>query len=1261
MKSTILVARTVLLLFAAAAPLLFAKDGVTLWEKTFHPVEGGGNQWTLAARELADGSTLTAVFDRGGVTALQFDHAGDLLGTASFYPIYAEVVIAAVDPFGAVFLASPTSQGFGSGSDVWLMKYDGLTGAALWPAAVYFGYGNHANDTPLALFLDPAGSVILLASTDNGATGVLTKYDGLNGQAIWGPVVASSGGAAPVAAVDPAGDAFVARGGSGFSLTKYAGSNGSIVWQNVESGHALSPVSLGFDGSRNVLVSGTDGSFAGTFEADRYSGSTGARIWGPAIWTPPAGNYSTRPELAAVGSDGSVVIAGHTTANSQSSELLLKFRGADGELLWGPLAIGDPSDQVQSTALVLGGNGDAILNARFQTGESTQDSKLWRFDAGTGSTLWGPQTTVNGSVGAVFVASNGRVFVGSAVFNGADDDSVILERDGATGAPAWGPITFDGVAASASLLWDVTASPDGNAIVTGEVLGPEGNSVWATLKYDRATGSVLWGPAYFPTGNFPLADSPWRVQTDAAGDVLVGGGTEGGMSVVKYSGATGAQLWAATVAPEGFATGFALDPDGNAVITGYGNGSADVAVTTKLAGTDGATLWGPVTYDSGSGTYPDFVATDPSGDVIVAGHSAGVGPPGFVIKYAAADGAVSWGPVAQDDLPTWIAVDASGDVFRESYSAITSGIVTTKFSGATGAVLWGPITMGQSTGTGVALALDAAGDVFVTGGLYNGSTGDYALLKYRGSDGMLLWGPITYDSGGNEFPYAVAVDGSGNAVVTGYSDAGSGEKRSATLSYDGSTGALRWGPVGRNIARSSVNGLATSGSTVYVGATRGDLGYIVDAIGETLGIVAPPGALPAVSCGQAIDVPLGAVNGTPPYAWSVVSGSLPPGVEIDAAGDVAGTPGQEGVFAFRAQVQDAAMATSSRDFTLAVGPGSDLVPIAVAEDPATCQLTLSVSGSYAGYSWLPDGQTTPTISVSPTEPTPYGVILDDGSSCSVRGAVAIVPTDPACLAPTVASIAPASGPGSGTPVVVAGSKFDAEAALSIGGAPATGVVFDGSSTLAGNTPALPPGTVADVLVVNPDGRYGYLARRFAADFGDVTPANPFYADIMAVLRAGITAGCGGGDYCPTGSVTRAQMAVFLLKAEHGFFYVPPPCAGIFADVACPGAFAVNWIERLANEGITGGCGGGNYCPDAAVTRAQMSAFLLKAEHGSSYVPPPCVGIFGDVPCGAPFADWIERLYDEGITGGCGNGNYCPSSPNTRGQMAVFLVKTFQLP
>ena len=74
----------------------------------------------------------------------------------------------------------------------------------------------------------------------------------------------------------------------------------------------------------------------------------------------------------------------------------------------------------------------------------------------------------------------------------------------------------------------------------------------------------------------------------------------------------------------------------------------------------------------------------------------------------------------------------------------------------------------------------------------------------------------------------------------------------------------------------------------------------------------------------------------------------------------------------------------------------------------------------------------------------------------------------------------------------------------------------------------------------------------------------------------------------------------------------------------------------------------------------MAVFLLKAQHGSSYVPPMCTGIFSDVSRPSQFANWIEQLDNENITGGCGSGVYCPGNPNTRGQMAVFIDKTFNL-
>lgn len=183
-------------------------------------------------------------------------------------------------------------------------------------------------------------------------------------------------------------------------------------------------------------------------------------------------------------------------------------------------------------------------------------------------------------------------------------------------------------------------------------------------------------------------------------------------------------------------------------------------------------------------------------------------------------------------------------------------------------------------------------------------------------------------------------------------------------------------------------------------------------------------------------------------------------------------------------------------------------------------------------------------------------------------------------------------------------------------------------------------------------------------FLDVPISNFAYLHIQAIFNAGVTGGCGTRIYCPDNPNTRAQMAVFLLKASEGSAYTPPPCSGtMFDDVPCTGGIFDPWIEDLAGRGITGGCGGNNYCPGDPVTRAQMSAFLLKTLEGAAYAPPACTGtVFDDVPCtGGLFDPWIEDLAGRGITGGCGGGNYCPDNPVTRAQMAVFLVLTFGIP
>ena len=260
----------------------------------------------------------------------------------------------------------------------------------------------------------------------------------------------------------------------------------------------------------------------------------------------------------------------------------------------------------------------------------------------------------------------------------------------------------------------------------------------------------------------------------------------------------------------------------------------------------------------------------------------------------------------------------------------------------------------------------------------------------------------------------------------------------------------------------------------------------------------------------------------------------------------------------------------------------------------------------------------------------------------------------------VLSANPGSGsPAGGNDTTLSGFNFLAGATATVGGVPASNVVVNSYTSMDVTTPALSPGTVNDVTVTNLDGSAGTLTNGWVADFLDVPFAQPYHGFVTTLVRNAITVGVGGGNYGVNAPTLRQQMAVFLLKGKFGLCYVPPPCAGVFADVSCSSSFAP-WIEALFALGITGGCGGNNYCPGNPVRRDQMAVFLMKTKFGSSHVPPLCTGVFADVPCSSPFAPWIEELAALQITSGCGGNNYCPLNPNTRGQMAVFITRTFSL-
>lgn len=212
------------------------------------------------------------------------------------------------------------------------------------------------------------------------------------------------------------------------------------------------------------------------------------------------------------------------------------------------------------------------------------------------------------------------------------------------------------------------------------------------------------------------------------------------------------------------------------------------------------------------------------------------------------------------------------------------------------------------------------------------------------------------------------------------------------------------------------------------------------------------------------------------------------------------------------------------------------------------------------------------------------------------------------------------------------------------------------------------GTVTYTVANNPAGtrRVGTISIAHqtytvlqGATFADVPVGHPFYTVIGKLSARNVTAGCGGGNYCPNDTVTREQMAAFIIRAL-GDFEPPTPPTQRFGDVPTTSPFYA-FIEQMALRQITLGCGGGNYCPGDPVTREQMAAFIIK---GLGELSPPTPGSqrFNDVPPSNIFYNFIDRMAVLNITSGCSVAPplYCPGDPVTRAQMAAFMVKAFML-
>ncbi len=370
--------------------------------------------------------------------------------------------------------------------------------------------------------------------------------------------------------------------------------------------------------------------------------------------------------------------------------------------------------------------------------------------------------------------------------------------------------TYANISASANanchfVIWT------GSAVTAGKVANPSSPSTTVLMdadytvqaNFDIDAVKTSWTQRHNGTNN--NNDYAKDIALDSAGNVIVTGyakntGTNYDFLTIKYT-PDGNTVWTQTYSHPGsyvdFTASLAVDANSDIIVAGYTYTATDYDGLIIKYTSGGSQLWAK-SYNHSDSTTDCFydVAVDANRNIYAVGEKNG---DCLIVKYTP-DGNFAWartyGTINGWDILYRIAIDNNGDVYAcgESTGIGTNqDCLMVKYSPA-GDLLWTKTYNGSGNGWDLleAIAIDSAGDIYVTGSVETVTDSDYITMKYT-PDGNTSWTALysgTRPEGWDE-AYAITVTSDGNVAITGYSESPtSGD--SATVKYNFQTGAVLW-------------------------------------------------------------------------------------------------------------------------------------------------------------------------------------------------------------------------------------------------------------------------------------------------------------------------------------------------------------------------------------------------------------------------------------------------------------------------------------